>query len=971
MQQQALRAFAWTRTRSGFYRLAVFIGALLIVLILSGCTTVDTGQNGVISASNPQIFVEPEISQPGELVSVTGNGWEPLSAIYLNLDTITNGRTISAVVAVARTNSSGSFNISFVVPANWTLDADTTLTANSAVSDVETSIAFDLAAEATAVSETAIPETAAPTATATRPVSIVQSAATGRGQVTGEFVNVRQGPSTAYPVLFVAKAKDSFSILGRNVSGDWLRIRLDKGIDGWIAADLTDYTPAASNIFIPAISSAPNITQWRGEYFNNRTLSNAPILVRNDRNVKFDWGFSAPAASLPADNFSARWTRSLALPAGTYRFFVTADDGIRLWIDNEQVIDKWVDTSAQTFEVERTFATYGPHTFRIEYYEHSERAVIDFAWERKSDFPQWQGAYFPNRALSGEPALVRNDAEIDFDWGYGVPDEALSGNDFSVRWTRNVDLEKGIYRFHAVMDDGLRLYVDGNLLINEWRDDGEREVVVDYPVGEGSHPVRVEYYERGGHALARVWWEKVEQRVQFPDWKGEYWTNVDLSGSPAIVRNDSALNFNWGLDAPIGLSKVDNFSARWTRSAQFDSGLYRFRADVDDGVRVWIDDQLVIDDWQDGGSGEIVIDRQMTSGPHDIRVEYYERGGLAAINLRWARISDETSFPDWKGEYWSNRDLAGSPYYTRNDGTIDFNWSTNRVIDGMPQDNFSARWTRSLRFDKGGYRFYVRADDGVRVYIDGNLIINEWHANNATQVYVSDQNLDGNHAIKVEYYEGSGGARIEFWWQRIENTATPLPTPTNTSVPTETPLPTATEPATATPVVDDTPVPTEMPTLTPTAVVAPTNTAVPTAVAPTNTPEPTQVAPTDTPEPTAVPTEVIVPTDTPEPTPTEDVVGVDPVIAAAQNEATGLIDVEGASFSANVQAGIYLQMTDGSTGDESYGSAMTNDAGLYNISFAMPATYPDGSPIITGPVTIAVITEDGAQAITTFDYVAP
>ena len=183
------------------------------------------------------------------------------------------------------------------------------------------------------------------------------------------------------------------------------------------------------------------------------------------------------------------------------------------------------------------------------------------------------------------------------------------------------------------------------------------------------------------------------------------------------MRNDPVLNFNWSLDAPAGLGTTDNFSARWTRTAHFDSGLYRFRATADDGIRVWVDNELIIDDWRDGGAGEVAADRQMTGGQHAVRVEYYERGGLAAISFWWERIPEETNFPEWKGEYWSNRDLAGSPSHVRNDREIDFNWGNGNPVSGLPRDSFAARWTRTLRFDPGTYRFYARADDGVRVYV--------------------------------------------------------------------------------------------------------------------------------------------------------------------------------------------------------------------------------------------------------------
>jgi hypothetical protein len=80
--------------------------------------------------------------------------------------------------------------------------------------------------------------------------------------------------------------------------------------------------------------------------------------------------------------------------------------------------------------------------------------------------------------------------------------------------------------------------------------------------------LRVEYYESGGAANVRFWWEKL---TSYPDWRGEYWSNRDLRGSLALVCNDARIKFNWGRGAPAPGLPADNFSARWTRTTSFDA----------------------------------------------------------------------------------------------------------------------------------------------------------------------------------------------------------------------------------------------------------------------------------------------------------------------------------------------------------------------------------------------------------------
>jgi hypothetical protein len=384
----------------------------------------------------------------------------------------------------------------------------------------------------------------------------------------------------------------------------------------------------------------------------------------------------------------------------------------------------------------------------------------------------WRGEYYGNRSLTGAPKLTRNDPAIDFSWGRNAPTAELPQDAFSVRWTRVLMFEEGTYRFRAWADDGMRLWVDGALVIDAWKEGAAREITSDRHLSAGNHTVRVEYFEAAGEAQIQVAWEKL---AQYPDWKGEYWSNRKLSGNPALARNDSAIDFQWGLSAPAAGLPADDFSARWTRTAGFDGGQYRFYAVVDDGVRVYVDDILVLDDWRDGERrGVESRDVGLSAGNHSVRVEYYERGGQALIQVWWTKVASP-SYPDWKGEYWSNRKLKGNPTLTRNDPSIDFQWGSAGPAAGLPPDDFSARWSRKVTFEAGVYRFHAWTDDGIRVYVDDDLVLDEWHTSNGDQVYMVDLTLRDRQRVVVEYYERGGQALVKFWWKRIGDWPTPIP----------------------------------------------------------------------------------------------------------------------------------------------------------------------------------------------------
>lgn len=147
----------------------------------------------------------------------------------------------------------------------------------------------------------------------------------------------------------------------------------------------------------------------------------------------------------------------------------------------------------------------------------------------------------------------------------------------------------------------------------------------------------MEYYEGGGEALINLTWERADALqptstwtpippagptatptpptwsgggsgdVAFtplggdPAWNGEYFNNATLTAPATFGRSDSAIDFNWGQGSPGNGINNDNFSVRWTRTIQFPQGRFRFRATVDDGVRLYIDGGIVIDQWKDEG----------------------------------------------------------------------------------------------------------------------------------------------------------------------------------------------------------------------------------------------------------------------------------------------------------------------------------------------------------------------------------
>jgi hypothetical protein len=249
---------------------------------------------------------------------------------------------------------------------------------------------------------------------------------------------------------------------------------------------------------------------WQASYWNNTALSGAPVLQRSEPNLDHNWGVGAPDPAVRADGFSARWTRYLDLPAGTYRFTATSDDGLRVYIDGSLLINEWYDHPARTISTDRALSA-GHHLVVVEFYENTGDAVARLSWAPITPITNWRGEYFNNKTLSGAPALVRDDAQINFGWGTGSPAPGVIGQDgFSVRWTRSLNLAAGSYRFSMTVDDGGRLWVNGHLLIDAWKDQAPRTYSGLIYLPGGGVPVKMEYYENSGAATAQLSWTAVD-----------------------------------------------------------------------------------------------------------------------------------------------------------------------------------------------------------------------------------------------------------------------------------------------------------------------------------------------------------------------------------------------------------------------------------------------------------------------------
>lgn len=403
------------------------------------------------------------------------------------------------------------------------------------------------------------------------------------------------------------------------------------------------------------------------------------------------------------------------------------------------------------------------------------------------------GEYFNNTTITGTPAHTRRDAAINFFWPENTsPAPGINVNNYSVRWTCTINVATaGNVTFNMTTDDGMNLLVDGNLIRWAFWDQGPTTYSATTYLTAGLRTVRIEYYNRWNAGTAIVSSTATPGPMPGPitpippippvpptppisplpssPWYGQYFNNMFLAGLPVHTRTDPAIRFNWGETMRPAPGVPHNyFSVRWTSTQHMPAdGYYTITATSDDGVRVWIDGALVIDGWGNHPPITYTATRYLTAGAHAFHVEYYQLnyGALIYLTITPGGVGPSpTPLPTsaWRGYYFNNINCSGSPVYVRDDPVINFNWyETGIPAPGVPHDNFCVRWDSVQNIPVGrDYTISATSDDGVRVWVNGVLVIDGWF-DHGPATFTTIRHLSaGTHTFTVQYYNRYLGAMV-------------------------------------------------------------------------------------------------------------------------------------------------------------------------------------------------------------------
>jgi hypothetical protein len=455
----------------------------------------------------------------------------------------------------------------------------------------------------------------------------------------------------------------------------------------------------------------------KGEYFKGTALSGAPVLTRIE-NVNFNWGGNAPDPVVGADTFSVRWTGGITpTQSGLYKFATRTDDGVRVYVNGESMITNWSDHSA-TWNYSQQVALEAGVTYAItvEFYENGGDAVMELYWSG----PGFAQQIVSTAVLSPERVYQLTARKPD------PPDGATGASMPLVMWTPGETAMWHDVYFGTTPDLGPDQFqsrqmhtVYFHLLPVEpgttcyWRVD---EVEVD---GTTIHPGPVWSFTMA----------PVSAFNPLPR-NGDKWIdpNVTLSWAGGQGASSHVIYFDTSRDAVA--NRVAGAKKATEVVASYPIGIL-----AADTTYYWAVDEIT-------------------------------EAGVTNSGSVWSFTTMGTG-GGAKGEYFGGTVPAGLPALSRLEPALDFTWGTDGPGTPIPTDNFSARWTADLEIAvTDTYTFVAISDDGVRVWLDDTLIIENWTDHSATDDFSVPIKLNANttHSLRMEYYDATGTATAQLAW---------------------------------------------------------------------------------------------------------------------------------------------------------------------------------------------------------------
>lgn len=372
--------------------------------------------------------------------------------------------------------------------------------------------------------------------------------------------------------------------------------------------------------------------------------------------------------------------------------------------------------------------------------------------------------YFNNMTLAGPPALTRTDATVNFDWGTGNPGAPIGNDNFSVRWYGQIQpLYSENYTFKTRSDDGIRLWVNGTQIINNWTDHGPTNNTGTITLTAGvKYDIVLEFYENGGGAVSQLSWSSASQTNQiipqsqlFPSalCSSSASANVVINSQPAnnvwngSVSTDWNTAGNWCTGVPSITNNLDVVipsALLTTYSPTLSTGAFGYVENIlfESGSILTVDDNYLFVKKNLTLNGKIDLNNE--SQLVQDAVSTFDPASIGTIEIDQQGTSD-----NFRYNYWGSPVNTTGTSYTiagvLRDGTVPAAINEFNFIDfGSPYAYADVAVTSPIRLST--YWMYKYANLGIgysgwtRVGKDGNLNAGEGFTMKGSNTNLPEQN---------------------------------------------------------------------------------------------------------------------------------------------------------------------------------------------------------------------------------------
>jgi len=509
----------------------------------------------------------------------------------------------------------------------------------------------------------------------------------------------------------------------------------------------------------------------KGEYFRGSNFDSL-VYSRIDKKIDFDWKAGSPVTATGTDQFSVRWTGQIQpLYSEEYTFNFTSDDGARLIINGTPVFESLNASGFSTRSGKITLEAGIKYDITIEYREETGNASCLLEWESLSQLRQivpFTQLYSQPLPTTGVVTVFKENARKGFSAGVGIGSYTTSRlNELGIlnNEISSIKLMEG-FKAIAYSNDN---FTGDSIIITASKDTLSSLLMSDKTSDWDNKIASLQIKANGDTTITGAFFLRNKRSSFYMD----------------VVGGVTATDYNTNI-------QQYSFTGNYNQAFQFfhlGNGVYKIMARHSKMVltvaKMGTVENSNVHQWKYEGSAsqEFIV---VPAGVNTYKfISKYSGMVVNVINSNvegnvqmnsntnqpggmWILVktkSREGTGDGLKGEYYNGKTF-NTLRLTRIDPQVFFNWGVSSPNPLLTVDNFSVRWSGFIepRFT-GLYTFYMNSDNGRRLWINDQLIIDKWTSDYGV-TYTGTANLKEltRNTIKVEYFEESGGADIRLDW---------------------------------------------------------------------------------------------------------------------------------------------------------------------------------------------------------------